>query len=341
MSGPEGNLGTAAARLEAVTQLARAASRAMTPLERMEGLQIVTSRLGTRRPRRTALMALSLLGTMAAATGAVVLVRSAKHAGTSAIDTIGYRVEGGEIGDGGYIRSFEPAGAVLRFDEGTELRLMTGARGRLTSIDRLGARLAIEEGEAQVKVTPRPGARWLVDAGPFLITVRGTVFTASWDGATEQLDINMEKGLVSVTGPLADGMLAVRAGQHLTVNMQKKEVLLRQIDGSGARSGADAPAASWSARAQGGDQGVIPGGCRGPVEHGLRARRRATRLSVLFRRFRVAGRLRWPPEISIRSFGMPSGAACGARSRTRPATIWRRSRMPPVTGGGTTSRCGL
>jgi len=257
MSGPEGNLGTAAGRLEAVAQLARVASRGMTPLERMEGFQIVTSRLGTRRPRRTALWALSLAGTMAAASG-VVLVRMSKHVGTPASDAIGYRVEGGEIGDGGYVRSYDPTGAVLRFDEGTELRLMTGARGRLTSIDHLGARLAIEEGEAEVKVTPRPGARWLVDAGPFLITVRGTVFTASWDGAKGQLDVKMRKGLVSVTGPLAEGMLAVRAGQHLTVNMQKKEVVLREVEGSDAPSAAEAPPASLSARAPGTDHAPIP-----------------------------------------------------------------------------------
>ena len=71
---------------------------------------------------------------------------------------------------------------------------MAGARGRLSSVDDRGARFAIEEGEAEVKVIPRRDAQWLVDAGPFLISVRGTVFTAAWNGATEQLDIHMKKG---------------------------------------------------------------------------------------------------------------------------------------------------
>ena len=113
------------------------------------------------------------------------------------------------------------------------MRLMPGARGRLGRIDAHGARFAIEQGEAEVKVTPRPGARWLVDAGPFLITVRGTVFHASWDGTRERLDVAMTKGLVSVTGPVTEGAVAVRAGQRLTVNVQTKEVLLRQLDDAG------------------------------------------------------------------------------------------------------------
>ena len=76
-------------------------------------------------------------------------------------------------------------------------------------------------------MVPRAGARWLIDAGPFLITVHGTTFTAAWDGEREQLDIRMKHGLVSVSGPVADGKIAVRAGQRLTINVPEREVLLR------------------------------------------------------------------------------------------------------------------
>ncbi len=224
-----GNLGTPTSRLEAMTHLARMSSAPMTPLQRMEGLQVVNGRLANRKRLRATGIVLSILGTAAAATAGVLLVRSPTSLGKGN-GALAYQIQGGEIGDGGYIRSSDPAGSLLHFAEGTELRLMAGARGRLSSVDARGARLAIEEGAAEVKVTPRPGARWLVDAGPFLITVRGTVFTAAWDGATERLDIHMKKGLVSVTGPLADGVMAVRAGQHLSVNVRTKEVLLRQID---------------------------------------------------------------------------------------------------------------
>ncbi len=260
MKSSDGDTGLSTARLDVVAQLARTASAPMTPLQRMVGLQLVNERVAARGRRRAPWkpwMVVSLLGA-AAVTGAVV-VGSSSFFQTAGPETgaLAYKIEGGTVGDGGYIRSFDPAGSLLRFGEGTELRLMAGARGRLSSVDDKGARFAIEEGEAEVKVTPLPGARWLVDAGPFLITVRGTVFTAAWDGATERLDIRMKKGLVSVTGPVADGVMAVRAGQHLSINMRKKEILLREIDGPEARS--DAPSQTPSADAFAPASSRIPG----------------------------------------------------------------------------------
>ena len=218
--------------VDAVAELVRATARPMTPAQRVEGLQALTFRLGQRRRagRRSAWLALFAMG--AAAVGVMVLWRGTRHATPGDGDALAYRIDGGEIGDGGYVRSFSggaTGGAVLRFSEGTSVRLMPGARGRLGRIDAHGARFAIEQGEAEVKVTPCPGARWLVDAGPFLITVRGTVFHASWDGASERLEVAMTKGLVSVTGPVAEGAVAVRGGQRLTVNVRTKEVLLREL----------------------------------------------------------------------------------------------------------------
>src|SRR6185295_3358237 len=112
-----------------------------------------------------------------------------------------------------------------------------------------GARFAIEQGEAQVSVTPRPGARWLIDAGPFLITVQGTRFSAAWDGATERLDIRMAHGLVSVTGPVADGKIAVRAGQRLTINVRQREVLLRPSEDLSPDTAGEATPAATSGTA--------------------------------------------------------------------------------------------
>lgn len=228
--------------VDAAADLVRGAARPMTPAQRMKGLQAVTFRLGTRRRSswRTAMVSVFALSATAAA--ALLVVRAARHSSIPNGTTLAYKIEGGEIGDGGYVRSSGSgssgsAGAILRFSEGTEMRLMPGARGRLGRVDGHGARFAIEQGAAEVKVTPLPGARWLVDAGPFLIAVRGTTFVAAWDGTTERLDIDMTKGLVSVTGPVAEGEVAVRAGQHLTVNVQKKEVLLRQNDAGRASLG--------------------------------------------------------------------------------------------------------
>jgi len=230
--------------VDAVAEFVRTAAPPMTTAQRVEGLQALTFRLAQRRRagRRSAWLALFAAG--AATVGALVVWRGL-HRATAEGGALAYRIEGGDIGDGGYVRSFGADGPVLRFSEGTSMRLLPGGRGRLGRVDAHGARFAIEEGEAEVKVTPLPGARWLVDAGPFLITVRGTVFHASWDGARERLDVAMTKGLVTVTGPVAEGEVAVRAGQRLTVNVRTKEVLLRELAGAAATAApAEAPAPS-------------------------------------------------------------------------------------------------
>ena len=231
--------------LDAVAAVAREAVPPMTPLQRMRGWQAVTARTEARRRKRRMLFvaaSLSTCGVLAAGAAALFLAPRALRshgvielgAASGEASPLSYRVDNGEIGDGGYLRSYPRSstsdGVSLRFAEGTELRLAAGARGRLTSVDGQGARFAIEQGEAEVNVVPRAGARWLIDAGPFLITVHGTVFTASWDGASEQLDIRMKHGLVSVSGPVADGKIAVRAGQRLTINVPEREVLLRPSD---------------------------------------------------------------------------------------------------------------
>jgi hypothetical protein len=220
--------------LDAVAELVREASPPMTPLQRMRGLHAVTARRELRQRRRRVMAVVSALSACGLAAAAVVALVATRGRGTvvapGASNPISYRVDHGEIGDGGYLRSYGGTGVGLRFAEGTELRLAAGARGRLTSVDAQGARFAIEQGEAEVSVAPRERARWLIDAGPFLITVHGTVFTASWDGAKERLDVKMKHGLVSVTGPVADGRIAVRAGQRLTINVQGREVLLRPND---------------------------------------------------------------------------------------------------------------
>src|SRR5262249_28401285 len=128
---------------------------------------------------------------------------------------------------GGADAAAEP---VVRFVDGSEVKLKTGARARLVSVDHLGARFAIERGTAEVHVTPNPSAHWLFDAGPFTITVPGTTVSAGWDEADGRLDVRLEHGLVSVTGPVAGGPISVRGGQHLTVTLRQARVLLRGLD---------------------------------------------------------------------------------------------------------------
>ena len=166
---------------------------------------------------------------MASAAACALWLALARHPAPGP-NSLTYRAEGGEILDGGYLRSLGGQGMTLRFSEGTRLVLLAGTRGRLRQVDAQGGHLAIEHGPARIEVTPRPGAHWVVDAGPFVITVEGTVFTVAWDAQTEQLDLQMEKGLVAVTGPILGNVIAVRGGQRLAINLPSKKVVLQELE---------------------------------------------------------------------------------------------------------------
>ena len=237
----EGNTGMVPVPVERAAEFVRSATAPMTPAQSESGLDLVRARLAGRQRQRVRLLRLSFVGVGVGAVACALLwVISGARMAVPQATSLAYQVEGGEIVDGGYLRSLGSAGVRLRFAEGSELEFLAGARGRLRSVDASGARFAIERGTASVKVAHRPGAHWLVDAGPFLITVKGTTFTVAWDATGEQLDLRMEQGMVSVTGPLSEGAITVGAGQRLAINLPKREVVLREMDGTAVSSAGSA-----------------------------------------------------------------------------------------------------
>jgi hypothetical protein len=107
---------------------------------------------------------------------------------------------------------------------------MPGTRSRLRAVDGSGARIAIEHGTASFQVTPSPAGdrRWQVDVGPFLVTVKGTVFTVSWDAAAERFELKLRHGRVTVSGPVTGGEIALRAGQRLLVDLPAGETVISE-----------------------------------------------------------------------------------------------------------------
>lgn len=213
-------------RAAALVALARRSLGQLTPNEHVRGREVLRARLAL---RRRVVWSLSLAGVGAAAFAAVVLVPQVLHRSENA-PPLAYRLEGGTVAADGRIEASADIEPALRFADGTVIALARGTKGRLASVDGRGAHVAIADGTASVNVVPKPHARWRVDAGPFVINVHGTVFSAAWNEATGRLDVKLERGSVSVEGPVTGGPIAMRAGQRLTVAMHQSRVLLRAID---------------------------------------------------------------------------------------------------------------
>jgi hypothetical protein len=226
--------------LAALAELARGSARPPTRAELEAGLDSLRARIdeepGSRgaAPRRTpaagrAILRWSLVGTLVGAATILAggVIRSSRSR-APALPALSYRIEGGSLVDGGYLR--ESGGGVVKllFAEGTEFILMPGTRSRLRAVDASGARIAIEQGTASFQVTPARDRRWQVDVGPFLVTVKGTVFTVSWDAATERFELRLRHGRVTVSGPVSGGEIALAAGQRLLVDLPKGETVIAE-----------------------------------------------------------------------------------------------------------------
>ena len=182
-----------------------------------------------RRPGRRAVWWLGS-GALAAASIAALLFmwRAPGRSLVVAPEPLVYRVQGGTVVSGGFLRESGTEGVKLSFNEGTEFVLMPGTHGRLRSVGNEGARIAIEQGTAFFQVTPHTGRTWLVDVGPFLVTVKGTVFTVSWDPPRERFELRLRHGRVVVAGPVSGGDIVLRDGQRLVVNLRSAETLISE-----------------------------------------------------------------------------------------------------------------
>jgi len=225
--------------LAILTELARDARNqlpVLSPAELGTKWAVVSTRIAAQKARRRSRVRLAMAGVAAAAVAAAWgLSRPDRLPGQVTAQTaLGYKVEGGMVVDGGYLRESGSDTVKIRFAEGTEFVLIPGTRARLRNVTNSGARIAIEHGTASFRVTHRTEARWQVDVGPFLVTVKGTVFTVSWDAVGERFDLKLRRGEVSVTGPVSTGEISVKAGQRLVVNLPKKEtVITEEDDGEG------------------------------------------------------------------------------------------------------------
>jgi len=211
-------------RAASLVETARRFPAEMSDRQRVAGLQGLRLRVSERRRRAVrARWAGAAAGAALGAAAAVCLVVGLHGRGAA----LTLRVEGGTLQPGGAVEASGTAHPVVRFSDGSEIALGPGGRLHVDSIDPQGAHVTLDRGEAHVYVVHAAGARWTFDAGPFAVAVRGTAFGLAWRDSDQRLDVRLENGAVTVSGPASDAPLSLRAGQWLTV--RENEVRIRSI----------------------------------------------------------------------------------------------------------------
>lgn len=127
----------------------------------------------------------------------------------------------GRIGDVVQAQSGEPL--PLRFSEGSSILLHDGGRVRVLAADAAGARVLLENGEADVAIAHRTrrSTRWSFEAGPFHVLVTGTKFKVAWNAAKQAISVATNEGSVLVSAPCLDAPRAVRKGDRAELSCHK------------------------------------------------------------------------------------------------------------------------
>jgi len=118
----------------------------------------------------------------------------------------------------------------LHFSDGTAIELLPGTRARVSSLNRMGANLNLETGHLHANVVHKRFADWTIGAGPYTVHVIGTEFDVEWNPDSEELEVDVHRGLVKVAGPsLADDQ-SVSAKQRLKVALRIRHASLSPLD---------------------------------------------------------------------------------------------------------------
>lgn len=230
--------------LSALAVLLKAVARRPNSVELDRGLAALRARLAGDRSRARGaprwapgVAAFTLIAVLGA--GAFAVLRERAFVPTPPVALS--RIEGGRVLEGGYLAASGNEGIHLFFDEGSQFILEPGTRGRLRQVDAQGARLAIEQGSASLRITENQKRRWTVESGPFLVTVKGTDFTVSWQPESERFEVRLRRGRVDVQGPMVGEGLTLRPGQRLIVNLPKAEMTVSEEPYDEPRLAADLP----------------------------------------------------------------------------------------------------
>jgi hypothetical protein len=169
------------------------------------GFARLEARLAVRRPESSRRW---LLGGLAlAATGALAAALFAPRPAR----VLTFQVAGGALSESGHVIAGEATR--IAFSDGSEARLSRGTEARIQNLTEHGAEVVLSRGSMRMQITKRPQAAWNIAAGPYDVRVTGTSFDVSWSG--QAFDLRMVTGSVVVSGPLAQGGIPLRAGQHM------------------------------------------------------------------------------------------------------------------------------
>jgi TolA-binding protein len=204
---------------------ARSTDRALAR-ERLMALDVPAK---SRAPWRAG--ALALAAALVVAVGVTGYLRNARR-NQALTATFGRNSEPAVVGT--WLEAPEVDPLPLRFSEGTRIDIAPRSRARIVELGSAGAHLLLEGGGAEVSVTPRSQAKWLLSVGPFAVRVTGTRFDVRWDPDQDVFELDLHEGHVELSGCVFGAAYRLSAGEVARASC--KRAFLQIADHKGAHA---------------------------------------------------------------------------------------------------------
>jgi hypothetical protein len=119
---------------------------------------------------------------------------------------------------------------LVRFDQGSLVMLKSRTTARVAKSTSEEVTIDLSQGELEADIHGNHRTLWQVEAGPFRITVLGTVFSVGWDVKSKVLDVEVNRGVVLVQGAgLSEHGVKVAKGHHLRADSRTGAMALKAI----------------------------------------------------------------------------------------------------------------
>jgi hypothetical protein len=195
----------------------------MTGEQELSGWHMLRQRglLRERRTRRVKLaLACALLGLTCFGVGFVL-------ARPDPVQPLVYSMSGGRLDAAGVVRVQAEDGGLIRFSDGSVVRLLRSTAARLVHVGPHGARLRVSDGGLEVAVEPHPDLSFEFELGAYSLNVRDAAFAGQLRERDELLEVRVFSGSVELDGPLAGDGLTLRGGQVLTIRRSEGAIVVR------------------------------------------------------------------------------------------------------------------
>lgn len=130
---------------------------------------------------------------------------------------------------GRWVKSTEKTPVPIIFDRGSRFVLKGKSSAMVSEVRSEQVTIQLHQGRLESTVNGDGVTRWTVQAGPYTVTVLGTVFSVDWQTNEGQLEVSVQQGRVRISDQRDASEVVLVSGERLAVNSETGNSLVTKM----------------------------------------------------------------------------------------------------------------